>query len=57
MPVLYYSQLMSVAYGSSLKQAGLDGHIIHPNGCRRSPNEKNNQHKSGNSLYILKHLQ
>lgn len=30
MPVVYYSQLMSVAYGSSLKQAGLDGHIIQP---------------------------
>lgn len=30
MPVVYYSQLMSVAYGGSLKQAGLDGHVIQP---------------------------
>ena len=28
MPVLYYSQLMSVAYGDTVKQAGLDGHVI-----------------------------
>jgi heterodisulfide reductase subunit B len=31
MPVVYYSQLMSVAYGGTLKQAGLDGHLIQPN--------------------------
>ncbi len=30
MPVLYYSQLMTVAYGGSIKEAGLDGHIIQP---------------------------
>jgi len=30
MPVGYFSQLMSVAYGSSMKQAGLDGHVIQP---------------------------
>ncbi len=30
MPVVYYSQLMSVAYGGTLKEAGLDGHIIQP---------------------------
>lgn len=30
MPVLYYSQLMSVAYGGTVKEAGLDGHIIQP---------------------------
>jgi heterodisulfide reductase subunit B len=30
MPVVYYSQLMSVAYGGSVKQAGLDGHVIQP---------------------------
>lgn len=30
MPVVYYSQLLSVAYGSTLKEAGLDGHIIQP---------------------------
>ena len=28
MPVLYYSQLMSVAYGGTIKEAGLDGHLI-----------------------------
>jgi len=28
MPVVYYSQLMSVAYGGDAKQAGLDGQII-----------------------------
>lgn len=28
MPVMYYSQLLSVAYGGSAKQAGLDGNII-----------------------------
>ena len=30
MPVTYYSQLMAVAYGSTPKQAGLDGHVIQP---------------------------
>jgi heterodisulfide reductase subunit B len=30
MPVVYYSQLMTVAYGGSIKQAGLDGHVIQP---------------------------
>ena len=30
MPVVYYSQLMTVAYGGSLKDAGLDGHVIQP---------------------------
>ncbi len=30
MPVVYYSQLMAVAYGGSLKEAGLDGHVIQP---------------------------
>lgn len=28
MPVVYYSQLMSVAYGGSAKDAGLDGQVI-----------------------------
>jgi heterodisulfide reductase subunit B len=28
MPVLYYSQLMSVAYGANAKEAGLDGNVI-----------------------------
>ena len=30
MPVTYYSQLMTVAYGGSAKEAGLDGHIYKP---------------------------
>ncbi|MCL4740436.1 MAG: hypothetical protein KJZ81_19695, partial [Burkholderiaceae bacterium] len=30
MPVTYYSQLMTVAYGGSAKEAGLDGHLIQP---------------------------
>jgi len=30
MPVAYYSQLMTVAYGGTAKEAGLDGHIIKP---------------------------
>ena len=30
MPVTYYSQQMTVAYGGTAKQAGLDGHIIQP---------------------------
>jgi heterodisulfide reductase subunit B len=30
MPVTYYRQLMTVAYGGGLEDAGLDGHIIQP---------------------------
>lgn len=30
MPVTYYSQLMTVAYGGSVKEAALDGHLIQP---------------------------
>jgi heterodisulfide reductase subunit B2 len=30
MPVTYYSQLMTVAYGGTAREAGLDGHIIEP---------------------------
>jgi len=30
MPVLYYSQLLTVAYGGTVKEAGLDGHLIQP---------------------------
>ena len=30
MPVVYYSQLMTVAYGGGVKEAGLDGHVIQP---------------------------
>jgi heterodisulfide reductase subunit B len=29
-PVVYYSQLLSVAYGGNIKQTGLDGHVIQP---------------------------
>jgi heterodisulfide reductase subunit B len=29
-PVVYYFQLMSVAYGGSIKQAGMDEHVIQP---------------------------
>jgi hypothetical protein len=57
MPVVYYSQLMSVAYGSSLKQAGLDGHIIQPERLQKIAERKNNQHELGNLMYILKNLQ
>jgi heterodisulfide reductase subunit B len=28
MPVTYYSQLLTVAYGGSIKEAGLNGNII-----------------------------
>ena len=28
MPVLYYSQLMTIAYGGNAKEAGLDGQVI-----------------------------
>jgi heterodisulfide reductase subunit B len=28
MPVVYYSELLSVAYGANLKQSGLTGHVI-----------------------------
>jgi heterodisulfide reductase subunit B len=30
MPVAYYSELMSVAYGGSARETGLDGHVIEP---------------------------
>ncbi|MDP2759849.1 MAG: heterodisulfide reductase-related iron-sulfur binding cluster [Sideroxyarcus sp.] len=30
LPVVYYSQLLSVAYGANVKQSGLDGHVIQP---------------------------
>jgi len=30
MPVTYYSQLMTVAYGGTAKEAGLNGHVIQP---------------------------
>ncbi len=30
MPVVYYSLLMTVAYGGNAKQAGLDGNILRP---------------------------
>lgn len=28
MPVTYYSQLMTLAYGGTAKEAGLDDHVI-----------------------------
>ena len=28
MPMTYYSQLMTVAYGGSAREAGLDGNVI-----------------------------
>lgn len=34
MPVVYYSQLLSVAYGGDAKQAGLNGNIIQPGKLR-----------------------
>jgi heterodisulfide reductase subunit B len=34
MPVVYYSQLMTVAYGGSAKEAGLDGQLIPANKLR-----------------------
>ena len=33
-PVVYSSQLMSVAYDGSAKQAGLDGYVIQPKKLR-----------------------
>ena len=30
MPVTYYSRLMTVAYGGTAREAGLDGHVIQP---------------------------
>ncbi|HWI14061.1 MAG TPA: CoB--CoM heterodisulfide reductase iron-sulfur subunit B family protein, partial [Burkholderiales bacterium] len=30
MPVTYYSQLLTVAYGGTIRDAGLDGHVIEP---------------------------
>jgi heterodisulfide reductase subunit B len=40
MPVVYYSQLMSVAYGGSLKEAGLDGHVIQPEKLQKIAEQK-----------------
>jgi len=40
MPVVYYSQLMTVAYGGSLKDAGLDGHVIQPEKLQRIAERK-----------------
>ncbi|MFA5371139.1 MAG: hypothetical protein WC053_01770 [Sideroxydans sp.] len=30
LPVIYYSQLLSVVYGASVEQSGLDGHVTQP---------------------------
>ncbi len=35
MPVLYYSQLLTVAYGGTPQEAGLDGHLIAPGKLRQ----------------------
>jgi hypothetical protein len=43
MPVVYYSQLMTVAYGGSLKQAGLDGHVIQPDRLQNIAERKCNR--------------
>ena len=34
------SQLMTVAYGGSLKQAGLDGHVIQPDRLQKIAERK-----------------
>lgn len=44
MPVVYYSQLMSVAYGGNLKQSGLDGHVIQPEKLQQIAERKNNRY-------------
>lgn len=40
LPVVYYSELMSVAYGGGVKQSGLDGHIIQPKKLQDIANKK-----------------
>jgi len=40
MPVVYYSQLMTVAYGCSLKDAGLDRQVIPAPGLEKIIVEK-----------------
>jgi heterodisulfide reductase subunit B2 len=40
MPMVYYSQLMTVAYGGSLKEAGLDGHVIQPERLKKIAERK-----------------
>jgi hypothetical protein len=40
MPVVYYSQLMTVTYGGSLKDAGLDGQVIPATGLEKIVNRK-----------------
>jgi hypothetical protein len=42
MPVVFYSQLMAVSYGNSLKEAGLDGHVIQPKKLQQIADQKNN---------------
>ena len=41
MPVTYYSQLMTVAYGGSVEEAGLDGHLIEPTKLQQLARRKN----------------
>jgi len=40
MPVVYYSQLMSVAYGSGLKEAGLNGNVTQPEKLQQMAEQK-----------------
>jgi len=40
MPAVYYSQLMIVAYGGGIKEAGLDGHVILPRKPQEIANKK-----------------
>ena len=55
MPLVDYTQLMTVACGDSLKQAGLDGHVIQPARLQKiaEQKKKSNLHELGNSVYIL----
>ncbi len=45
MPVVYYGQLISVAYGRSVEDSALDGQIIKAKNWRRLLRNKN--YKSG----------
>jgi len=40
MQVVYHSQLMTVAYGGNLKDAGLDGQVISAIGLEKIINRK-----------------
>jgi heterodisulfide reductase subunit B len=51
MPVVYYSQLMTVAYGGGMKDAGLDGQVIPPPGLEKIIKRK--QSSNFRSVYII----